>query len=195
MTIDLGHLREYLHAAEGPSAGEMPIPTNWLAAMQALMITFASVYRFYCNECRPQRGADGSFATASTATLVLGYGSLFIACVIFGFIEHGLVGNLKAPWEFEAHPSLENDAWALLLLTLVWIGYPIVTIGSRVALWDLPGDEYNGSVSLAKDVAYGVLDTFSKAGLAIYMASKAFWMPAALELALISANHTNSTLQ
>ena len=81
-----------------------------------------------------------------------------------------------------------------MLLTLVWVGYPIVTVGSRLALWNLPGGEYSATVSLVKDMAYGVLDTLSKAGLAIYFASKAFWMPAALELELVSANHTLNSM-
>ena len=48
------------------------------------------------------------------------------------------------------------------------------------------GDDYSPNVSLFKDFSYGVLDTTSKAGLAIYCASRAYWCDAACEAALVA---------
>jgi len=189
MTLDLGHLREYLLAVEGPSAGEMVIHTNWIAGFQVMMVMFGSVYRFFCNEARPTYENNVS-KPPSTATVIIAYGSLIISMGFFVLIEIGLLSNLKPPWEFTADHTLQTDAWALLFLSLIWIGYPIVTIISRVAISGVPGNEYSANVSLFKDIAYGALDTTSKGGLAIYFASKAFWLSADQELALVSANHT-----
>ena len=73
---------------------------------------------------------------------------------------------------------LKRDATAVLALSFTWVGYPTVALISRAAL-ACYSFANNGRVSLFKDVAFGVLDVVSKAGLAAYVAYRTTWVAVA----------------
>ena len=79
---------------------------------------------------------------------------------------------------------------------LVWIGYPVIAMASRLAHWRIPGDRYNATWSTIKDVTFAFLDITSKAGLAIFFVIKASWVDGATENALVAVGkaHLNLTV-
>ena len=70
---------------------------------------------------------------------------------------------------------------ALYMLTLVWVGYPLVQIYARVRLSWVDDDEYPSSLSICKDFLFATLDITSKCGLAVYVATRAYWCNATCE--------------
>jgi hypothetical protein len=193
MSLDIGHMREYMYYA---SAGKIPLPPvskEWAALAQAAMMLFYMVYRFGCNEARPfydAAKADAAnpnpYTNARVSTRILAFGSFFIACVFFVFALLGAIGGLPST-EAVTEPSLKSDIICLWFLTLTWIGYPLVGIAARVGHIGVPGDEYSATWSLVKDWSYSVLDISSKGGLAVVVVLKTFWMTAAEENALVEA--------
>ena len=180
-------MREYMHIA---SAGKIPLPPiskEWAALCQALMMMFYMVYRFGCNEARPfydpakaEAANPKPYSNARVSTRVLAFGSFFIACVFFVFALLGAIGGLPST-EVVTEPSLKSDILCLQLLTLSWLGYPLISIAARVGHIGMPGDEYSATWSLLKDWSYALLDITSKGGLAAVVVLKAFWMTAAEE--------------
>lgn len=195
MTLDLGHLREYLTAVSGGFIPPMPISKEWLASLQAIMILFASVYRFYTNEARPRPDAevlpDGSLRTPC-CTMVVGWGSFFAASGVFGVIVWAFLDGLPDASDVVVS-SVQYDLICLRVLVLIWIGYPLVVLASRMAHWNVPGDQYNATWSLIKDISFAFLDVTSKAGLAIFFILKTTYVSGASEAALLlRANVTHA---
>lgn len=179
MTLDLGAIRENVAGAlEGtPYAIES---TGWLskevsALLQGLLIFFGTCYRFYLNEGR------GNWWVFGGAMLCF-----FFSCLCFLFILVSLVGGIDntnlPPWD-DTYKGDHSDLIMLQVLVYVWIGYPLVSIVTRVWLWwfydradnDDKHMAYGPYLSMFKDLSYGVLDTTSKGGLALYVAVKAQW--------------------
>lgn len=187
LSLDVGHIREYMHIA---SAGKIPLPPvskEWAALFQALMMGFAMIYRFWCNEARSVYDpATKSYSPARARTQILAFGSFGVACLFFVFALMGAIGGLPST-DVVSEPSLKSDIICLQLLTLNWIGYPLVSIAARIGHSGTPGDEYSGTWSLIKDSSYAFLDIVSKGGLAAVVVLKAFWMTAAEENALVEA--------
>ena len=189
MTLDLGHLREYIYFASKGVVQQMPIAKEWLAALQSLMIFFATVWRFYTNEVRSTRNAKGGYDSPRLATIIFGCGSFLISCVLFVIICWGLLAGIPSSEDqvsanLPAH--LKADIICLQTLTLVWVGYPIISIVSRIGHWGRAGDYYSASWSVFKDIAYASLDITSKAGLAIFFVLKASWIDGAEENLLVA---------
>ena len=155
------------------------------------MVLFGGVYRFYANELRgraletPEEERSGNI---DCPQLFFGAVSYIISCVIFGVV----VSNILDPISNEkcapgATPNasgkcpitdtnLKNDAAAVTVLTLVWIGYPVVSVLSRLFL-PTYGFPKSAVVSTFKDVAYAVLDVTSKGGVALYACYRTTWIP------------------
>ena len=179
MTLDLGAIRE--NVAENTAGEAFAIEsTGWLskevsALLQGLLIFFGTCYRFYLNEGR------GSW-TVFVAAMI----SFFFSFLCFVFILVSLVGGIDntnlPPWN-DTYKGDHVDLIMLQVLVYVWIGYPLVSIVTRVWLWWVydrkEGDDkhtaYGPYLSMFKDLSYGVLDTTSKGGLALYVAVKAQW--------------------
>lgn len=190
MSLDLGHLREYLFVASKGVVPKLSIGKEWLAAYQSLMIFFATIWRFYCNECRSTRNKDGTHSSPSIVTVVIGWGAFAASSGLFALIVWGLLEGLpdsdtRTDHSFPAH--MNADIICLQVLTLVWLGYPVVALAARLGHIGLPGSYYNASWSTIKDVAFAFLDITSKAGLAIFFVLKATWVPASVEDELIAA--------
>lgn len=192
MTLDLGHLREYMYIASKGVVPQLRLAKEWLAALQAVMISFASVYRFYTNEARLVRNNAGGHVSPMLRTRIVGTMSFVISCVLFCvvcfFLLEGLPGSAaRVEAQFPEH--LTADVISLQVLVLVWIGYPIVSLVARYAHIGLPGDVYSASISAFKDMAYAALDITSKGGLAVFFILKSSWVPASVESALIVAGN------
>jgi len=187
LTLDLGHLREYLTAVSGGFIPAMRIAKEWAALMQAAMIMFATVYRFYTNEARmvPYNLKNPRW------TLFFGWFSFVASSALFCVIVWLLLADLPDSSEI-AVPSVRYDVNALWYLVLFWVGYPAVTILARMAHSNVPRDEYSASWSVFKDVAFALLDVLSKGGLALFFVLKLTYVSAADEAELLArANVTH----
>ena len=140
MTLDLGHLREFMHRASGGDIHEMPISKELAASCQALMICFATISRFYTNE-----GRDGK-----ACTVIIFVGCYLIACALFVIICWALLSGLPSTDVVAYEPTLQNDIVALQILCLVWVGYPCVSVIARVMHIGAKQDEYSATVSFVK---------------------------------------------
>jgi hypothetical protein len=155
------------------------------------MVLFGSIYRFYFNELRGSvNKATGNPQKPDMATILGGSLCFCISTGLFVATVYALLGNALEPSKFTANidgraAGLKTDAWALRVFVWVWVGYPIVAIMQRLLLIGTRPDEYTANVSLFKDLAYGALDVTSKAGMAIYFATKASWLTAELEFAAL----------
>lgn len=170
MTLDLGKLREAITAAG--HAPQLQISKEWLAALQAVLIFLACVYRFYTNEGRtnpddvPDKSTRWRMWTGQVRTMLLSWVSFLGACGIFSFIMWALLNDVGGD---------DTDVIAYQVLVYVWIGYPLVSIVARACHWGQPNNEYLADVSVAKDIAYAFLDVTSKSGLALYWILRSSW--------------------
>jgi hypothetical protein len=186
MTLDIGHIREYMFEASGGVIAKPPLSKEWLASLQILMISLSSVWRFWFNEARSVPNVYGTLQHQRWPTVLLACFSFAGASAVLGVILWALLSGLPSA-ELLSDERLQTDVAVIRALTLVWIGYPVVAIISRLSNCGIPGDQYNKSFSLFNDAAYALLDTFSKGGLAIYVVLKATDMSAAEESALVAA--------
>jgi hypothetical protein len=178
MTLELYELSSY---ATGGAE-------SWLnkfiaAALMPPMIFLGGVYRFYASELRTSK--DG---TLGPGQIALGVISFVLSCVIFVVVLLGILDPImseKCPPSSSnstcpiTQDALKSDARAVMILTLIWIGYPIVSIASRLlsqATGYDTGASYNAWISVFKDLAYACLDVSAKAGLAIYAAYRSTWL-------------------
>ena len=207
LALDLGHLREYLYYATAGAIPEMPVAKEWLASFQALMIFFASVYRFYCNEGRSvltpegrvqQKAVEGAsdgkkVRPASWLTVTIAWVSFVLAMVFFLVVVWGLLDGLPddAAMDAAMFPShIKADVYSMRVLVLIWLGYPLVTLSARPGHWGKRGDEYSATWSTFKDIMFAFLDVTSKSGLALYFVLKASWVSGAAENALVAVGKT-----
>jgi len=171
MSLDLIELTH--HATGGV---EPPLINKyWSAALMILMVFFGSVYRFFANQLRGKPLQNGEVVQSIDNTqFAVGVVSFATSCAIFVVV----VANILQPIFDNAidDPKLKHDADAVKVLTLTWIGYPLVSVLSR---FRLPRYGYPKSawVSTFKDVAYAVLDVVSKGGLAAYVCYRTTWLP------------------
>lgn len=142
MTLDLGHLREYMYLASKGIVPPLTVAKEWLAALQSIMILFASVYRFYCNEVRSTRDGRGGYMPPSFLTKLVGGGAFTASCVIFivicFYLLEGLPGDAaRVAAGFPSH--LTADVISLQVLVLAWCGYPLVSVLARLGHLGIPG--------------------------------------------------------
>lgn len=94
---------------------------------------------------------------------------LFIgSMVLFTVLEISIVhpvARIKLP----SGPR-QDERLAVVLLTLAWVGYPIV------ALWRFFVDAPIRVEGYGADIVYAGLDVVSKAGLALFLAYRSLWM-------------------
>lgn len=183
MTLDLGHLREYLTAAA--NVPPMQVSKEWVASFQSLMIASATVYRFYLSEGRKSSDSDDFLSCRRLFALV----TFLASCSIFSLVVFLLLDGLPAQ---SSEPSIDADIICLKVLTFVWVGYPLVSVAARIGHLNVKAHEYIAFWSFFKDVSYAALDVTSKGGLAIFFVLKAAWMDSEAELALLASNHSTT---
>ena len=160
-------------------APHSPIQSKWLAsALMPLMIFLGAVHRFWANELRPTK--DYEYSPWQLPLGILGWGG---SIVIFAYVVVSIVDpivNETCPPAITTNcsitdPNLKNDATAVQILTLAWIGYPAVSVIVLCSLCCV-GNKTDERVTFFKDVAYAALDVVSKAGLALYVAYRHTWL-------------------
>jgi hypothetical protein len=155
----------------------MPIDEYISAFMMGCMVFLGGVYMFYSNKWRGVHGSAVHFAQIATGVAALACSCVLFAIVLWAILSPimdekcGKVGNATAPGKCPiVDPLLKRDAGAVVTLSCVWIGYPIV------ALMPCSSFARNNWVSIFKDAAYGILDVVSKAGLAVYVSYRTTWV-------------------
>ena len=173
MTLEMWKLA---HHANNDTTAVPFLDQYWCATLQPIMVFLGGIPRFYLNDFRQRNGNK-----LSTGLVWLGIIAFLVACGLFGLTTGSLLDFI---WRNGTPPD-ENlrllDARVLTALILVQIGYPLVYIFSLVYLhcygrpYDWPDDRsffYPPGLSFLKDMAYGTLDVTTKAGLALYTASR-----------------------
>lgn len=183
MVLDLMDLVS--HATGGATP---PVSRFWSAAFMPVMIFFGAVYRFYANEIRARKNGDISYVQ-----ILIGVASFAVSCVLFGVVMWAILeplqtekcadgasvnGSSTCPITVQ---ELKYDAEAVMILTWVWIGYPIVSLVSRLMMsakgyGENDGHVATGWISFFKDLSYAILDVVSKGGMALYVAYRTTWV-------------------
>jgi len=187
MVLELWDLAEHampLQLANGADIGN-PQALPWMtrelcAALQPLMILFATVPRFYLNEFKwsPQNekaGAPPGGWRSYTVWSVIGVLCWSASAVIWATCSIALTSRL---WkDGDAPEDNMRRSEQLVVTTVIWlqIGYPIVSLVEMI--WSnlkgrRTGDTYDAALSVAKDAAFATLDVLTKGGLAVYCASR-----------------------
>lgn len=178
MTLELYKL------VDSATGGAEPAVPYWLAAsLQPVMVSLGSIYKFIASECR---SVDGK--PVKTTQRLLAVVSFCASFGVFLFVVWSILerfidekcppGNAadRCPIT-DSHKKWDRDA--VYLLTLIWVFYPAVTLSAAYVLRNEDGLGSGGLsqyVSTSKDVAFGSLDVFAKAGLALYAAMRSTWL-------------------
>lgn len=176
LVLDLYRLAE--HATGGAQ--------SWLSAYTAaalipVMVLLGTLYRFGANEFHGKETIDCTQASIG----VMGFVG---SCVVFGIVVSGILYPIDAQLCLPGaasggkcpitDPKLKHDADAVRVLTWTWIGYPIVSMFSRLSVGTRTSKESTERyawVSVFKDLSYAVLDVVAKGGLAIYVCYRTTW--------------------
>ena len=161
MVIDLYDL-----AGDASGGIKPPFGKYTAALLMPLMVVLGGIYLFPPNNCN----------------IVLKVFGIAGACAIFGVVLWGILEPVLSnacrigvnATDITGYcpiieGNLKTDKDAVLILTFLWIGYPMVGILSLIAR-DWP------SVETGKDFLYAVLDVTSKGGLAMFVAFRSTWL-------------------
>ena len=168
MTLDLGHLREHMHVVSGGVVPPAVVTKEWLAVFQALMMLFATAWRFYFNESRGRERALGRIDWS----VWLGWLAFLASTVCFVIVCVGLLQGLPS-FDSVSNTELQTDIVCLQVLVLVWLGYPLLVLLVRALHVGSKLGTYRSDASVLKDAVFGALDVTSKGGLAIFFVLKA----------------------
>lgn len=177
MTFELYKLSD---SATGGAEHQFP---DWMAALaQILMVSFGAIYRFVANENR--RDAEGNTSSGQTVIASVSFTMSFLlymgitwAILEPIFTEKCPPSDPRSECEITATMN-KRDMLAVYVFTLVWIGYPVVSLTSLCFSGfssNNEGYKLGQRTSFYKDIAYGFLDIVSKAGLAFYAAYRSRW--------------------
>lgn len=182
MTIDL-----FMLAEQATGGAQAPISKYTAAFLMPVMVFLGATYRFWANEFR---GSEGH--PVGAGQVILGVLSFLGACALFAVVVWGILDPLVSdacPPGLNAtdvatgtcpitDENKKTDEAAVFFLTLVWIGYPVVSILSRIFQSCLSpgGKSFDARISFAKDFFYAVLDVTSKGGLALYAVFRSTWL-------------------
>jgi hypothetical protein len=175
MTLDMWKLAR--HANNDTTAAPI-IDEYWCATLQPVIIFLGSIPRFYLNDCR------SSGKRAPCFTFVIGGLAFLFACGLFGLTSGSLI---EFVWRNGTPPDTNMrllDARVITGLMLVQIGYPIVYLYSFLHMhcffrrnnWPTKGNDFPAWLSLVKDLTYCTLDITTKAGLALYVSTRALYI-------------------
>ena len=136
---------------------------DWCAALQPVMILLGTVFRFYLNSLNLPRGTSWYWS-------LLGAVCWLGAATIFGITAAAVRDRVLKDGPIPDVDWRRNDATVIDIVIFVQIGYAIVSFTETVVL--RCNSTLGSRLSLFKDATYGILDTISKAGLAIYVATR-----------------------
>lgn len=145
-----------LHIINGEHTALFPVSVS--IALCSLMVVFGVFTRIGTDELVPSSTSannDGLVRIAGLISFAISSGCLFL--ILFNLLH-----------------NLENDPsnGFVYAFSLPWIGYGLVTMASII--WrQLEPNGYPEALSVLKDLAFGALDTWSKAFFAFYIGSRA----------------------
>tara|TARA_B100001094_G_C18089545_1_gene749649 strand:- start:442 stop:984 length:543 start_codon:yes stop_codon:yes gene_type:complete len=153
---------------------EPPVPGISMltsALLQALVVQFGLVYKFYFNSLRGRRvvieNGEDSVESASRTAYVVSFITFAASCCIFMWTTATTLQYIN-----DGTYADKNDRQMIVvvtILTVVQIGYPAVAVfeGMWLCCKPLPPDQYSEELSTIKDVAYAALDVTTKGGGAL----------------------------
>ena len=177
MVLELYHLAEYASDKKEPA-----VPKFVAMGLVPCVVLGGVLYRFYANELRPAKGmADApveEWCKKIPLQWIVGIGGFLGGCALMVPVLVGILSPVVEQYDaITGDKTYDRDA--VIALSLVWCGYPIVSCVSRLMLCGTPGNQYDGQAGCFKDAAYAVLDVTSKGGLALYVALRTTWLPVA----------------
>jgi hypothetical protein len=165
-----------------PHTDDRIFATHVAAFLQTFVIFLGSIARFFLNDLRApkdppvsSRGVSVFFGTVA----YLGAASIWVLTTL------DLLFHVGPPHEKTTYAATE-DAYVLWTLSIIQVGYPIISLLQVIWLncWPrdldpknrentLPLDQTDPLLSVLKDLGYGILDSVCKGGLAMFVALRA----------------------
>ena len=142
-----------------------PLNGDWCAALQPVMILLGSVFRFYFNSCNMQKGTAWYFYAIA---VVCWAGAAAIFGITFAALRH----RVYKDGAIDPVDWRQTDAVIIDIVLFTQIGYPVISFLESIFMSCNSG-RIGSVLSFLKDAGYGILDTVCKAGLAIYVATRA----------------------
>tara|TARA_B110000114_G_scaffold185659_1_gene233857 strand:+ start:3198 stop:3815 length:618 start_codon:yes stop_codon:yes gene_type:complete len=156
--------------------------THTAAFLQTFVIFLGSIARFFLNDLRVPK--DRARASRGMSVL-LGMVAYLGSTTIWVLTTLDLLFHVGPPHEKTTEYAKE-DAYVLWTLSILQIGYPIISLLQVVWLncWSrdlkpgnsgqpMPSDQTDPLLSVLKDLGYGILDSVCKGGLALFVALRA----------------------
>ena len=165
-----------------PHTDDRIFATHIAAFLQTFIIFLGSIARFFLNDLR----APKDRARASRGVSVfLGTVAYLGATAIWVLTTLDLLFHVGPPHEKTNDQAME-DAYVLWTLSILQVGYPVISLLQVVWLncWSrdlkpgsraqpMPSDQTDPLLSVLKDLGYGILDSVCRGGLALFVALRA----------------------
>lgn len=184
-TVTLVLMKLVEHAIAGqaqPHTDNRIFATHVAAFLQTFVIFLGSIARFFLNDLRVPK--DRARASRGVSVF-LGTVAYLGATAIWVLTTLDLLLHVGPPHEKTTDNAME-DAYVLWTLSILQIGYPIISLLQVVWLncWSrdlkpgnrgqpMPADQTDPLLSVLKDLGYGILDSVCKGGLALFVALRA----------------------
>ena len=184
VTLVLMKIDEHSIAAAASPAHEPFLAPHTAAFLQTMIIGLGSVARFFLNDLRVSKAQRGKSRVLSIALGVLSY---LGATAIWVATTWNLLHQVGWPAEKKTYGDRE-DGEVLWALALVQSGYPLMSLvqilwlnygatnlqpGKDYGSKPMPPGQMDPALSVVKDIVYGVLDSVTKGGLALFCALRA----------------------
>jgi bacteriorhodopsin len=167
-TITLPLIIIDLHAiAEGSEPLNKHIFGSFVAAgLQPLIIGLGSIPRFLVNNF--QQGGNGSSSSSALKVYAVGALCFFIACCLWVLTTVNLL--LHCGWPQKSTAAATESAVVIWAIAIVQVGYPVVAcmqFGCNTK--NRKAGRVSPQMSLFKDILFGILDSLTKGGLALFI--------------------------
>ena len=175
-------LAEHAVADQAQPDNRRIFATHTAAFLQTIVVFLGSIARFFLNDLRAPKNRARASRAVSVSLGVLAYSG---ATAIWVLTTLDLLMHVGLPQEKTDDRAME-DAYVLWALSIMQIGYPVISLLQVVWLncWSknldpssraegMPSDQTDPLLSVLKDLAYGILDSVCKGGLALFVALRA----------------------
>ena len=175
---------EHSIAAGAQPAHEPFLAPHTAAFLQTAIVGLGSVARFFLNDLRVSEAQRGKPRVLSIALGVLSY---LGATAIWVLTTANLLYQVGWPSEKTTYPAREDSEvlWALAivqsgyalmsLVQILWLNFAATDLepGAGYGKKAMPPGQMDPALSVVKDIVYGVLDSVTKGGLALFCALRA----------------------
>ena len=184
VTLVLMKIDEHSIAAGAQPAHDPFLAPHTAAFLQTAIVGLGSVARFFLNDLRVSDAQRGKPRVLSIALGVLSY---LGATAIWGLTTANLLYQVGWPSEKTTYPAREDSEvlWALAivqsgyalmsLVQILWLNFAATDLepGAGYGKKAMPPGQMDPALSVVKDIVYGVLDSVTKGGLALFCALRA----------------------